>query len=247
MKTLERLTVRDAAAWSHWLASNASTSPGVSLTLAKKGTIDPTSLSMDQAVEEALCYGWINGQGHTIDQWTHMQRFLPRAVKSVWSKRNVNIVDRLEREGRMKDAGRLAVEAAKADGRWDRAYSGSADLSEMQDLLLAIKADKAAQQSWDRLGKQERSMIYFQLAALKTGAGRAKRIRTFVERLRHGQAPLKAGIDDTRTKREAPSTKIGSNSIGGLARKVRKETSAAKSAPENVRTRSGRVSRSTRR
>lgn len=205
MKPLDRLTVPNAASWAHWLLSNASTSPGVSLTLAKKGTSEPTSLSQDEAVEEALCHGWINGQGHSLDSGTHMQRFTPRAAKSVWSKRNVGIVERLEVEGRMRDAGRAVVEAAKADGRWERAYSGSANLEEMQDLLDAIKADPPALSAWESLPKGQKSQIYFRLSALRTQAGREKCIRNFVDRLQDGEkasvAPSKAATKSKVQKR----------------------------------------------
>lgn len=188
MKTLDKLTVPNAAAWAQWLLENASKSTGVSLTLAKKGIVEPTSLSQDEAVEEALCHGWINGQGRTIDEKTYMQRFTPRAAKSVWSKRNVGLVEKLEKEGRMQAAGRAAVAAAQQDGRWQRAYSGAANLDEMQDLVDAIKANPGASEAWDSLAKGQKSMIYFRLAALKTEAGREKRIREYVKGLELGEA-----------------------------------------------------------
>lgn len=186
MKALDRLTVPNAGAWASWLLENASTSIGVSLTLAKKGTKEPTSLSMDEAVEEALCHGWINGQGNSIDEKTYMQRFTPRAPRSVWSKRNVGLVERLESEGRMQDAGRAAVLSAQDDGRWQRAYSGAANLDEMQDLLEAIRAKPAASAAWDDLSKGQKSQIYFRLSALKTQAGRAKNISEYVKKLEEG-------------------------------------------------------------
>lgn len=190
MKVLDRLTVPNAAAWASWLLENASTSIGVSLTLAKKGTQEPTSLSMDEAVEEALCHGWINGQGNSIDKKTYMQRFTPRAPKSVWSKRNVGLVERLENEGRMQEAGRAAVQSAQDDGRWQRAYSGTANLDEMQDLLDAIRARSAASATWDGLSKGQRSQVYFRLSALKTQSGREKHIRDYVKKLEVGETGL---------------------------------------------------------
>lgn len=245
MKVLDALTVPNAAAWARWLTSNATLSPGVSLTLAKKGTTEPTSLSLDQAVEEALCHGWINGQGHTLDDKTHMQRFTPRAARSAWSKRNVNIVERLEKEGRMQDAGRRAVEAAKEDGRWHRAYSGSANLDEMQDLLLAVEADATAQQAWGGLGKQDKSMMYFQLAALKTEAGCAKRIRTFVERLSSGQSPLTAGSVNANAKRDSqPKSTVSAKDAECSTKKPNKQLDEI-NLSGITRTRSGRISRST--
>ena len=101
MKILPTLTLPNATSWSTWLSTHSTTSPGVTLTLAKKGTTHPTTLSLDEAVEEALCHGWINGQSQKIDEKTFSQRFTPRASKSIWSKRNVGFVERLEREGWM--------------------------------------------------------------------------------------------------------------------------------------------------
>jgi uncharacterized protein YdeI (YjbR/CyaY-like superfamily) len=188
MKALDRLTVTNAAAWARWLADNGSTSTGVSLTLAKKGTVEPTSLTRNEAVEEALCHGWIDGQAHTIDDEIWMQRYTPRAAKSVWSKRNIGLVERLETEGRMQDAGRAAVESAKQDGRWQKAYSGTANLEEMRDLIAAIEVRPVALTSWNGLSQGAKSQVYFRLSALKTEAGRAKHIRGYVARLESGKA-----------------------------------------------------------
>lgn len=183
MKPLPKLTVPNAPAWSRWLTENGTTSKGVSLTLAKKDTKEPTSLTRNQAVEEALCHGWIDGQSNTIDAATYSQRYTPRAVKSVWSKKNVGIVEDLEKQGRMQEAGRAAVESAKRDGRWQRAYSGTANLEEMQDLMAAIEERPAALETWNGLKQGEKSQVYFRLSALKTEAGRAKHIREYIGKL----------------------------------------------------------------
>ncbi|HKP16966.1 MAG TPA: hypothetical protein VJT84_00715 [Gaiellaceae bacterium] len=114
---LPELTVPDAAAWRAWLADHH-TDPGVWLVLAKKGTTTPTSLTFDQALDEALCHGWIDGQNRGRDQATYWQRFTPRRPKSTWSKRNIELVERLIAEGRMHPAGAAAIASAKADGRW---------------------------------------------------------------------------------------------------------------------------------
>ena len=183
MKTLDKLTVPNATAWACWLTENGSTSKGVSLTLAKKGHQEPTSLTRSEAVEEALCHGWIDGQSNTIDEKTYMQRYTPRAAKSVWSKKNVGIVEQLESQGRMQDAGRAAVGSAKQDGRWQRAYSGTANLDEMQDLVAAIEESPTALATWNGLKQAEKSQVYFRLSALKTEAGRAKHVREYVGKL----------------------------------------------------------------
>ncbi len=121
------LTAADAAAWLAWLSKHHEHSSGIWLRLAKKGTTEPTRLSYDEALEEALCHGWIDGQVRRLDELTYRQRFTPRRARSAWSKRNINLVERLTGEGRMKPAGMAAVERAKADGRWEAAYPGQAD------------------------------------------------------------------------------------------------------------------------
>jgi uncharacterized protein YdeI (YjbR/CyaY-like superfamily) len=115
------LTVADARAWRKWLDAHAEDRAGVWLTLAKKGTTEPTSLSYSEALEEALCHGWIDGQVRRRDERTYRQRFTPRRARSNWSQGNVAKVERLLGEGRMQPAGIAAVEQAKADGRWGSA------------------------------------------------------------------------------------------------------------------------------
>jgi uncharacterized protein YdeI (YjbR/CyaY-like superfamily) len=121
---LSELLVTDAAAWRAWLREHQGDGVGVELVLAKKGTTDPTSLTYDQALDEALCHGWIDGQVRRRDEHTYRQRFTPRRARSQWSERNVGIIERLLAAGRMQPAGLAAVERAKADGRWEAAYPG---------------------------------------------------------------------------------------------------------------------------
>ena len=210
MKPLPNLTLPNAPAWSRWLTENGPTSKGVLLTLAKKNTTSPTSLTRTEAVEEALCHGWIDGQSNTIDDKTYMQRYTPRAAKSVWSKKNVGIVEELEKQGRMQETGRAAVESAKLDGRWQRAYSGTANLQEMRDLMAAIEESPTALVTWNGLKQGEKSQVYFRLSALKTDAGRAKHIREYVAKLEHDEAdPPEAIASRTAAKprkRSSPSS-----------------------------------------
>jgi len=125
METLqELLTLHDKRAWRAWLDKNESLSDGIWLVLAKKGTIEPTSLTYSEALEEALCSGWIDGQRKTVDEHTFKQRFTPRRKKSMWSQRNVGIVTRLIEEKRMRDRGQSEITHAKDDGRWENAYVG---------------------------------------------------------------------------------------------------------------------------
>src|SRR5688572_20679235 len=118
------LIVSDAAAFRDWLDANQDSSDGVWLVLAKKNTTDPTSLTYAQALDEALCQGWIDGQRRSRDATTFTQRFTPRRRASRWSKRNVGLAEGLIAEGRMLPSGLAEIERAKADGRWAAAYSG---------------------------------------------------------------------------------------------------------------------------
>jgi len=115
---LPELTFADAAAWREWLSEHHGTEAGVWVVLAKKGTTEPTSLTYDQALDEALCHGWIDGLTRRRDEFTYRQRYTPRRKRSPWSKRNVGIVTRLTSEGRMHPAGLAEVERAKKDGRF---------------------------------------------------------------------------------------------------------------------------------
>ena len=136
---LEELLVPDAAAWRAWLEANHADSPGVWLVLHKKGgTV--TELDYDAALDEALCFGWIDGQVRKRDDGSYFQRMTRRGPKSPWSERNVGHVARLEEAGKMTAAGRAAVDSAKADGRWEAAYSGQATAEVPADLAAAIAA-----------------------------------------------------------------------------------------------------------
>ncbi|KAI1746996.1 hypothetical protein F4782DRAFT_522683 [Xylaria castorea] len=196
------LTVAHAAAWANWLVCSAAASKGVWLTLAKKGNMAPTSLTYAQALDEALCQGWIDGQARGGNERTYSQRFTPRTPKSLWSARNVENIARLEKEGRVTALGRAAVDAAKADGRWDAAYAGQSTAEPPPEFLAAVAAVPEAQAMWDCLTRSNRFAIYFRLNALKTQAGREKRIAAFVEMLARGETlyPQKQKPTTTRTK-----------------------------------------------
>ncbi|KAI0890752.1 uncharacterized protein GGS22DRAFT_17992 [Annulohypoxylon maeteangense] len=190
---LPLLTFVDATAWSNWLFCSGTTSKGIWLTLSKKGATLPTSLTYAQALDEALCHGWIDGQarkseGSNADS-SYLQRFTPRAARSSWSKRNVEHIARLEREGRVTEAGRRAIEIAKADGRWEAAYAGQATAEPPPEFLAAVAAVPAAQAKYDTLSRQNRFLIYYRLNAMKTQAGREKRIAAFVDILARGETP----------------------------------------------------------
>ncbi|NIL58470.1 YdeI/OmpD-associated family protein [Salinispora arenicola] len=179
---LSELIVADAEALRAWLSANHATSPGVWLALTKKGGT-ATTLTWQQAVDEALCFGWIDGQARKRDRETSWIRFTPRRPRSSWSQRNVEHVARLEAQGRMTPPGRDAVEAAKADGRWAAAYAPSSEAEMPADLLAAIAADPAAQAMFDVLTRTNRFALIQRLHVVKRAQTRERRIGEFVAML----------------------------------------------------------------
>ncbi len=184
---LPELIVRDAAAWREWLANHHADPTGVWLVLAKKGTEKPTSLTYDQALEEALCHGWIDGQAGRRDEATYRQRFTPRRRRSAWSKRNTGIAERLIAEERMHPAGHAEVERAKADGRWKAAYAGPASMEAPPDLAEALAAEPKAQAMFEALNSQNRYAILYRIATAKRAETRARKIEQFVAMLSRGE------------------------------------------------------------
>lgn len=184
------LLVADAAEWRAWLASNHATSPGVRLVLAKKGATEPTRLVYDEALPEALCYGWIDGQLTRRDEVTYLVRFTPRRARSSWSQRNVEMAERLIADGRMQPPGLAEVQRAQADGRWARAYAGSASIEVPEDLRVALAASPRAQAMWDVLTRTNRFAVLYRVQEAKRAETRARRIRQYVEMLGRGETPF---------------------------------------------------------
>jgi uncharacterized protein YdeI (YjbR/CyaY-like superfamily) len=184
---LPELVVRDREAWRRWLGSHHAEPRGVWLVLAKKGTTEPTSLSYEQALEEALCHGWIDGQTGRRDEATYKQRFTPRRQRSAWSKRNTDKAARLLAEGRMHPAGIAEMERAKADGRWEAAYAGSAEIEVPRDFAAALAAEPTAQVTFEALNSQNRYAILYRLATAKRPETRARRLEQFVAMLARGE------------------------------------------------------------
>jgi len=179
---LAELVVADAEALRAWLLENHTTSPGVWLALTRKGgTI--TTLTWQQAVDEALCVGWIDGQARKRDDETSSIRFTPRGPRSSWSQRNVGNVARLEMHGRMLPAGRAAVEAARADGRWQAAYAAQAEAEVPAAFAAAIAANTAAQAMFDVLTKANRFALIYRLGSVKRAETRERKIGEFVAML----------------------------------------------------------------
>lgn len=181
------LVVADAGAWRHWLDEHHARSSGVWLVLAKKGTTRPTSLTYGEALVEALSHGWIDGQLRSIDEATYSRRFTPRRAGSAWSKRNVAIVERLVREGRIHPGGRAEAERAQADGRWDAAYAGPASIEVPADFAAALRADPEAQAMFETLDSQNRYAILYRIHNAKRPDTKVKRIEEFVAMLARGE------------------------------------------------------------
>jgi uncharacterized protein YdeI (YjbR/CyaY-like superfamily) len=193
------LVVPDVAAWRAWLDDNEDSSDGVWLTVARKGTLTPTSLSYDQALREALCSGWIDGQVRSNDAATFRQRFTPRRRRSIWSLRNTGIVAELIAQGRMRPRGHSEIEAAKADGRWDRAYAGSSTIEVPDDLAGALSADPGAEALFAKLTSQNRYAVLHRIVTAPNPETRQRRLEKLVGGLARGETPYPQRFpDETR-------------------------------------------------
>lgn len=181
----------DAAAFYAWLAKNHDREPEVWIKIHKKGS-GLKSINHIEAIETVLCWGWIDAIRKGFDDKSFLQRYVPRGKKSTWSQVNVDNIARLIADRRMTEHGLKQVEAAKADGRWDAAYriKGS---TVPDDLQAAIEADPQARAFFATLTAQNRFALIFRLQALKTEAGRAKRIAATVEMLRKGETVYPQG------------------------------------------------------
>jgi len=185
----EDLVLPDAAAWRTWLDAHEDEPDGVWLVLAKKGTTEPTTLTYDQALDEALCSGWIDGQKRSRDAATFRQRFTPRRRASLWSQRNIGLVAALEDAGRMRARGRAEVDRAKDDGRWDRAYAGAATAAVPDDLRAALDAEPAAAALFGDLDATNRYAVLHRVVTAPSAPARSNRIAKLVAGLARGETP----------------------------------------------------------
>lgn len=176
----------DAAAFYAWLGENHDRADEVWIRIFKVASGIP-SITPKEAIDICLCWGWIDAIRKGLDEESYLQRYTPRGRKSIWSKINVDNVARLIEEGRMTGHGLKHVEAAKADGRWDRAYGGSKDMTIPPDLQAAIEAVPEAKAMLEKLSAQNRFALAFRLHNIKTDAARQKRIATFVDMLKSGE------------------------------------------------------------
>jgi uncharacterized protein YdeI (YjbR/CyaY-like superfamily) len=177
---------QDADAFHRWLAEHHDKADELWIKIHKLGSGLP-SITPKEAIDVALCWGWIDGIRKGLDATSYLQRYTPRRPGSIWSQINVENVARLIAEGRMTAHGLAHVEAAKADGRWARAYKSGRDMTLPDDFLAAIEAEPAAKAMLGRLSAQNRYALAFRLHNLKTEAARKKRIAAFVEMLKRGE------------------------------------------------------------
>ena len=173
----------DAPAWEAWLEANFQEPVGVWLKISKKGAAQP-SVSYEHALDAALCFGWIDGQTKSLDEDYFLRRFTPRRKNSLWSKRNVDKVAALTEAGRIRPAGRAEVDAARADGRWARAYQSPSNLQLPEDFRTALDANKQAKQFFDALNKGQRYSFVWRIETVRRADTRQRKIAQFVELLK---------------------------------------------------------------
>lgn len=180
------LEFADADAWTAWLEANHAGARGVWVRLAKKAS-GLRSVSYADAVEAALCFGWIDGQKKRWDEESSIQKFTPRGKRSLWSKLNRERVERLVEEGRMREAGQAAVDAAKADGRWARAYDPPATATVPADLREALDRSPRAKAMFETLRRGDRYQVLLRVQTAVKPETRARRIADVVEKLARGE------------------------------------------------------------
>ncbi len=184
--TVPIIEFKTAKAFETWLKNNHDNSNGFWLKIFKKESGKKT-ISYAEALDVALCYGWIDGQKQAHDEQAWLQKFCPRSAKSIWSKKNTEHVERLINEGRMRPAGLKAVEKAKADGRWEKAYDSPSKMTLPEDFLKELRKNKKAEATFKGLNKTNLFSIGFRLQTVKKQETREKRVKEIVEMLAKGE------------------------------------------------------------
>jgi uncharacterized protein YdeI (YjbR/CyaY-like superfamily) len=180
------ISFESPAQWEAWLAENHAQSTGIWLRIFKKDSGMP-SINYAEALDEALCYGWIDGQKNKYDEQSWLQRFTPRRAKSMWSKINVGHVERLIKAEKMKAAGLKEIEAAKQGGRWQQAYDSHKNMTVPEDLLERLEKAPAAKAFFETLNKTNLYSIAFRLQTAKKAETREKRLNAILEMLSKGE------------------------------------------------------------
>lgn len=178
-----------ARAFETWLERHHGTSDGIRLKIAKKAS-GIRSVTYAEALDIALCFGWIDGQSKSIDDAWYWQRFTPRRKRSAWSKRNRENVERLIAAGRMRPAGQAEIDRAKADGRWDAAYDSPSTATVPPDLEAALRRSKEVRLAFEALDARSRYAVLVRLQTAKRPETRAKRLASFIDALRQGRPPV---------------------------------------------------------
>lgn len=168
--------------WAVWLEKNHTKSPGLWLRLAKKDS-GLRSVNYQEALEIALCYGWIDGQKHPENEQTWLQRFCPRSGKSIWSKINREKAEKLIVSGAMKSAGLEAIESAKKDGRWKSAYDSPSKSAVPDDLQIALDTNPKAKAFFETLDRANRYAVLWRIQTVKKAETRSRKIKQFIEML----------------------------------------------------------------
>jgi len=183
----ETLRFRSSAEFRKWLSANHRKSEGIWLRIFKKDSREPT-VTYAEALDEALCFGWIDGQKQRGDDASWLQRFTPRRSKSGWSKLNTQHAERLINAGRMKPAGQAEIDAAKKDGRWKAAYDSPSKAALPKDFLAALEKSKKAKTFFESLNKANRYAIAYRLQTAKKPETRQRRMEMILAMLRKGEA-----------------------------------------------------------
>jgi uncharacterized protein YdeI (YjbR/CyaY-like superfamily) len=185
-KELPVLQLADRATWQQWLEQNFTREDGVWLKFAKKGS-NETTINYAEALEEALCYGWIDALVNKFDDKFYLQKFTPRRKRSVWSQINVGKAEKLIADGRMKPSGLEQVAAAKADGRWEQAYASPSKMEVHEDFQKALKENPNAKEFFETLNQTNKYAIYWRVQTARKPETRERRIKQLVEMLEADQ------------------------------------------------------------
>ncbi len=186
VKITKVLAFKTSNAFEKWLAKNHNKVTGIWLRFFKKDSGKAT-ITYKEAVDEALCYGWIDGQANKYDDDSWIQRFTPRGARSIWSKRNTDNIERLITLEKMKPAGLEEVEKAKADGRWAKAYDSPKEMQIPDDFMQQLSKNKKAKAFFETLNKTNKYAIGWRLQTAKKPETKEKRIKIIVEMLSNGQ------------------------------------------------------------
>ncbi|KAM0254366.1 hypothetical protein ACHAQJ_006835 [Trichoderma viride] len=186
---IHTLSFASASHFDDWLLQSATSTPsGIWLRFSKKSIMTQIpSVSYLEAVDVSLCHGWIDGQRKALDENFYLQRFTPRRSRSLWSQRNVQRVEMLTAEGRMRPSGVAAVDAAKGDGRWDKAYAGPATMEVPKDFEDALGENEIARRAFEGVSRSQRYSFLWRIETVKRSETRERKIREFVSLLAQGK------------------------------------------------------------